>query len=75
MLQAFEKPSFIELSRHVRERYAVNKDRIFPKGSEIFRAFDLSLLFGFFSFRSKKLKCLEKLFLLTNKGAMALLFL
>ena len=41
LAEDFEKPSFIELSRHVRERYAVNKDRIFPKGSEIFRAFDL----------------------------------
>lgn len=37
----FEKPYFHELIAFVKNEYAQNPDRIFPAGSEIFRAFDL----------------------------------
>lgn len=37
----FEKPYFIELTEKVRQLYTKKKDIIFPKGSQIFRAFDL----------------------------------
>jgi uracil-DNA glycosylase len=37
----FEKPYFIQLTEKVRQLYTERKDFIFPKGSQIFRAFDL----------------------------------
>ena len=37
----FEQKYFIELTQEVKELYLNNTDRIFPKGADIFRAFDL----------------------------------
>ena len=37
----FEQKYFIELTQKVKELYLNNKDKIFPKGADIFRAFDL----------------------------------
>ena len=37
----FEQKYFIELTQKVKELYLNNKDKIFPKGVDIFRAFDL----------------------------------
>ena len=37
----FEQKYFKELTQKVKELYLNNSDRIFPKGADIFRAFDL----------------------------------
>ena len=37
----FEQKYFIQLTQEVKELYLNNTDRIFPKGADIFRAFDL----------------------------------
>ena len=37
----FEQKYFIELTQKVKELYLNNTDKIFPKGADIFRAFDL----------------------------------
>lgn len=37
----FEQKYFMELTQKVKEVYLNNTDRIFPKGADIFRAFDL----------------------------------
>ena len=39
--EEFEKPYFTKLKAQVKDRYAHNKGAVFPKGSEIFRAFEL----------------------------------
>jgi uracil-DNA glycosylase len=39
--EEFEKPYFDELSRKIRMYYSENRAKVFPKGSEIFSAFDL----------------------------------
>ena len=39
--EEFEKPYFTKLTAQVKDRYAQNKGAVFPKGSEIFRAFEL----------------------------------
>ena len=39
--EEFEKPYFTKLTAQVKDRYAKNKGAVFPKGSEIFRAFEL----------------------------------
>ena len=39
--QEFEKPYFLKLIKKVRKHYSENKGRVFPKGPEIFNAFNL----------------------------------
>ena len=39
--EEFEKPYFTKLTAQVKDRYAQNKGAVYPKGSEIFRAFEL----------------------------------
>ena len=39
--EEFEKPYFTKLTAQVKDRYAQNSGAVFPKGAEIFRAFEL----------------------------------
>ena len=40
----FEEKYFLDLTQKVKELYLNNTDRIFPKGADIFRAFDWEVL-------------------------------